>query len=284
MKINSDLDKRVIDNFRKIKLWLLIPSFLLLALLGVYFLIYTNDGNYIDSYINTQKDLFFYLNYKLSMYPNFQLNLTQLGDVLIIFPLLTVFMVYAPKLWEALLTSAIISLVVSATLKKIFAVPRPAAVFDSDSFVIIGKTLSGHTSLPSGHSIVTFIVATIILLAFMPRKDLYKIMWSFIVLTIGLIVAFSRVGVGAHYPLDIIIGSAIGYIIAIIGIKISNNIAWLHWMKNKKYYFVLILLLSTWIFFVVNKIISQNLLIFYLSLISLVITIYLMTIAYVKKD
>ena len=88
--------------------------------------------------------------------------------------LISVFIVYAPKLWGALLTSAILSLVVSASLKKLFAVPRPAAMFDTDCFVIIGRTLSGRTALPSGHSIAAFVVITILLFAFMPKKNNYK--------------------------------------------------------------------------------------------------------------
>ena len=179
---NSMLDHKVTDNFMNVKLWMLIPPFLLLFLFCLYFFLFNEGSNYIDTYVTTQKDLFFYLNKKLSKFSSLQFNLTQLGDVLIFFPLITVFIVYAPKLWEGLLTSAIISLIVSASLKKLFAIPRPAAMFDNDSFVIIGRTLSGKTSLPSGHSIATFMVITILLFAFMPKKNTYKISWSILMM------------------------------------------------------------------------------------------------------
>ncbi len=163
----------------------------------LYFIINNDGSSFIDHYVYVQKDLFFYLNNKLSQFPNLQFNLTQLGDGLIFYPLLTIFIIYGPKLWEAILTSSIISLIVSALLKKLFAVPRPATMLDHDSFTIIGKTLTGKTSLPSGHSICAFIIITTLLFAFMPKKIGYKIIWSFFIISAGLIITFSRVGVGA---------------------------------------------------------------------------------------
>lgn len=284
MSNNSKLNSKVIDNFMNVKLWLLIPSFLLLLLIYLYFVFFNDSANFSDAYVAIQKDLFLYLNHKLSVFPNLMFNLTQIGDVIISFALLSVFIIYAPKLWEALLTSALISLIVSAVLKKIFAVPRPAAMFDNSTFTIIGKTISGKTSLPSGHSIVAFIVITTLLFAFMPKKNTYKIIWCLFLLSMGLLIVFSRVGVGAHYPLDVLIGSTIGVIIAIIGIKISTTANWFAWIKNNKLYPIYIGVLSIWGFFMVKKIVETNLPIFYVSAFTLIITLYLMTTTYVKKN
>lgn len=284
MSNNSELNSSVTYNFMKVKLWLLIPAFLFLFLIYLYFAFFNESANFIDGYVNIQKDLFLYLNNNLSGFPNLMFNITQFGDVIICYSLVTAFIIYAPKLWEALLTSALISLIVSAVLKKIFAVPRPAAMFDHDSFTIIGETVSGKTSLPSGHSMVTFIAITTLLIAFMPKKNMYKIVWIPFMLSLGLLIAFSRVGVGAHYPLDVIIGSTIGFIIAILGIKITNTVNWFAWIKNKKAYPIYIVVLSVWGFFIGKKIVDTNLLIFYISLLSLLITVYLMTTTYVKKN
>lgn len=278
---NYKLNNNVVNNFTNTKLRVLLFPFLLLFI--IVFVLFKQSAFTVDSYVNIQKDLFFYLNSKLAQLPSLQFNLTQLGDALIVLPLLAVFIVYAPKLWEALLTSSLIALVVSFSLKKIFAVPRPAAMFDTDSFVIIGKTLSGATSLPSGHSITMFTTITILLFAFMPKDFKTKIMWSFFMITIGLIIAFSRVGVGAHYPLDVLIGSTIGYISALLGIFITNKVGWFSWIKNKKYHPIFMLLFTICIFAIVKKIVDNNLVIFYVSICSLIITLYLMTRMYVKK-
>jgi len=282
--LNTDkLDAVVNDNFKKVKLGLLFSPFCLLCLVTFYVIFFNTGEGYVDGYVNIQKDLFFYLNGKLSEFPNLQFNLTQLGDVLIFFPFLTVFIVYAPKIWEALLSSAILSLLVSAILKKIFAMPRPAAIFENESFVIIGKILSGNTSLPSGHSIATFVVITILLFAFMPKRNKYKVIWSSFILMLGFIIAFSRVGVGAHYPIDVIVGSIIGYIVTVIGIQISNKVDWFAWISNKRYYPVFILSLIIWGGVIVSKILGDNLPVFYFSLFSLIISLCLITSTYVQK-
>ncbi|MCB0464901.1 MAG: phosphatase PAP2 family protein [Aequorivita sp.] len=280
---NFELDTLAIDNFRKVKLWLLIPPFLLLISFFLFFS-FSKGTNFVDEYVESQKTLFYFLNSNLSEYPNLQFNLTQLGDALILYPLVIIFLFYAPRLWQALLTSSIITLIVSAVLKNIFAVPRPAAMFDNDSFVIVGKTLSGHTSLPSGHSMTAIMTITILLYAFMPKKNFHKIAWSLLLLALGLLITFSRVGVGAHYPFDVIIGGTIGYLAAIIGIKLNKNVGWLNWIKNKRFYPIFMLILLIWAFLIVKKIVALNLPIFYLSLLSLVITFFIITNAYVKRN
>lgn len=279
----SNQESKMTVNFMNVKLWHMIPAIFLLAIFSFYF-IFISEGNFTEEYIFLQKDLFFYLNGKLSEYPSLQYNLTQFGDVLISFSLLSVFIVYAPKLWEALITSAILSLIISASLKEIFSVPRPPVILNIDDFTIIGRTHLGYASLPSGHSISAFFVITILIYAFMPQKNIAKIFWMFFMLTMGLVVAFSRVAVGAHFPFDVVIGSAIGYIVAVIGILINNKIKWFNWFKNKEYHPVLILLLGVCTLVIITKIVSANLLIFYFSLSALIVTLYLIINSYVKKN
>ena len=99
----------------------------------------------------------------------------------------------------------------------------------------------------------------------------------------GLIIVFTRVGVGAHYPLDVIIGSIIGSIAAVTGIFINKKFnPWL-WMVNKKYYPVFIFVMFIWGIALMNKIIATNLIIFYFSLVSLVTTLFIIINIYVKK-
>jgi len=115
----------------------------------------------------------------------------------------------------------------------------------------------------------------------MPKKK--KTIWLIFMLIVGLVVAFSRIGVGAHYPLDVIIGSVIGYIVAVMGIKINNKINWLSWIKDKKYYPIFIVLLIACVGVIIKKIVHTNLLILYITLSALLLTLYSIINAYVKK-
>ncbi|ASE62249.1 phosphatase PAP2 family protein [Chryseobacterium indologenes] len=275
------MNKTVITTYVPTCLSLLyVPLFFLTIIL---FFLYKQDALNIDAYIGIQEHWFFFLNSKLSKYPVLQYNLTQLGDALVLLPFLSIFVMYAPKIWQSLLSASLVSAFFCNILKKLFTVPRPAAVFDNEAFVIIGKTLSGHTSLPSGHSITIFTTITILMFAFMPQKLKYKVIWCSSLLISGLIIAFTRVAVGAHYPLDVIIGSIIGYISGLLGIFINHRYNIWEWINLKKYYPVFILLFSICAMILINKILNENLIIFYLSLISLLTSLYIITYSYAKK-
>ena len=275
------MNTNVINNYSKLKPSLFfLPTFLLITI--VLFL-YNQDSLDAYKYIQIQKDSFFFINYHLGQFPNIQYNVTQLGDASIFLPFLSIFIIYAPKIWESLLSALLVSLIFSSLLKNIFKVPRPAVVFDNNSFTIIGKTAVGFASLPSGHSITVFTIVTVLLFAFMPKKWKYKILWIFFTIITGLMIAFTRVGVGAHYPLDVIIGSIIGYISGLTGIFINQKYKIWTWINNKKYYSVFILLMLICCISLISKIINENLLIFYLALISLFVPFYKITYAFVKK-
>jgi len=117
----------------------------------------------------------------------------------------------------------------------------------------------------------------------MPEKLTYKILWIFFTIITGLIIVFTRVGVGAHYPLDVIIGSIIGYISGLTGIFISRKYKIWAWVNNKKYYPIFILLMLICCISIIASIFTENLIIFYLALISLFVPFYKIVYAFVKK-
>lgn len=275
------MNTRVINNYSRLKPFLFfLPLFILIAI--VLFL-YSKGALCADKYVQIQKESFFFINYHLGQYRNLQYNLTQFGDALIFLSFLSIFIIYAPKIWEALLSSLLISLLFSYPLKTLFSVPRPGAAFNNDSIIIVGKALFGHNSLPSGHSITIFAVLTVLLFAFMPKELKIKIPWIFLLITLGFILAFTRVGVGAHYPLDVIFGSIIGYISGLSGIFISRKYKIWDWINNKKYYPIFILLFVICGVLLINRIINDNLIIFYFAFISLAVSIYKISTVYVKK-
>lgn len=282
MAHNYKLNDRVKDNFKEVKPWFAISP-LLLLILGILYINHISKGNFSETYSALQQDWFLSLNGILSQTPGLQHNITQLGDVIIFFPLISIFIIYAPKLWESLLTSSILSGLVSVVMKKLFAIPRPASVYDNESFTIIGQKLIGNHSFPSGHSIATFVIITVLLYAFMPSRKIRRFFWIIPVILVGLIIAFSRVGVGAHYPLDVVAGSLIGYIVSVIGISINNQTNWLKSIHTKKYKTVTAVIILIWMGLIIPKIIATNLVIFYVALFSLIITLYLILKSYVPE-
>ncbi|MCB0462440.1 MAG: phosphatase PAP2 family protein [Flavobacteriaceae bacterium] len=279
----SALDSMVTNNFKKVTSRFLILPIILLFLFFVFFA-FNIKNTFADTYVESQKAMFLELNELLSVYPNLAYNITYLGDCLVLFPFVFIFLFAAPKFWEVLLTSSLFTIITSALLKFIFAIPRPAALIDIDTFTIMGRPNIMHTSLPSGHSMTAFTVVTILLFAFMPQKKSHKVLWSVILISIGLSIAFSRVAVGAHYPFDVVLGCTIGYIMAILGITINKNTNWLFWMKNRKFYPIIMLIFSVWMYLVILKLIKHNMVIFYLSFIALIVTFCIITFKYVKKN
>ena len=185
---NHKLEALVINKNKNCFFNVFFIPFLLLSFIALTLL--QKSAFSVEGYVEIQKELFFYLNSELSEFPSLQFNLTQLGNPLIILPFLTVFIVYAPKLWGALFTTTIISAVISFLLKEIFDVPRPAEILDNEFFVIIGRVHTGFSSLPSGHSITTFTVITLLLFAFMPKEFKSKYCGLFLFLWLDYLLLF----------------------------------------------------------------------------------------------
>ena len=81
---------------------------------------------------------------------------------------------------------------------------RPSHEFYEYINLLVSK--GGRYSFPSNHAANSFVFATVLSYFYDQNRTLLYILASSI--------AFSRVYVGVHYPLDIIFGSIIGYIIS----------------------------------------------------------------------
>ena len=113
------MNDKITLNFKKLKGTIFVLPMILLGIITVF--LYKNNAINATAYINIQKDWFYFLNAKLSQWPQFQYNLTQMGDALIFLSLLTIFISKAPKVWQVLATSCIISAIFSRVLKFLFA-------------------------------------------------------------------------------------------------------------------------------------------------------------------
>lgn len=260
-------------NFKKVKLSFFYVPLLLLVILTIF--LFGNNAWTVDSYISVQKEAFLKLNLVLSEYPKWMENLTQLGDTLVTLSLLSSLLIVTPRICGPLVLGSLISGLLCCLLKWLFSVPRPAAVLDTDHFVILGKKLVGSNSLPSGHAITVFTTLTIILIAFMPQRELKKLVWILVFITISTGIVLTRVGVGAHYILDVTIGAIIGYMAAVAGIIVNQKCNLWKRISKKQYVVFLIALFLVCSGILFQKIVEQQLPVFYLSFISLYISFYL---------
>lgn len=275
------MNSKVAKNFEQLKPVLLVFPVVLLGMIALFLI--TQNAFSTTGYVEIQKSCFYEINSALSQFPEVIYNLTQIGDAMVFLSLIGIFIVLAPKIWEAAVPAALFSLLFSKLFKSLFSVPRPAGILDQDSFHIIGKTLVGFSSLPSGHSITVFTFLTVLMYGFMPKDLGKKILWFAFVVCIGLFVAFTRVGVGAHYPLDVVSGSITGYICGVLGIFTMRKFNLFGWLGQKKWFPFLILAFLVCVVIFITKIRTENLPVFYVAIVGLVVSLYKMIKVYVQK-
>jgi len=98
---------------------------------------------------------------------------------------------------------ALPSTLVLILLKRLIDRPRPAAIF-GEHIQIAGTEILNHFSFPSGHAFTAFCLLGL-LLAFNKQ-------WGLLFLPLACLIGFSRIYIGAHFPLDVCVGSIIGFV------------------------------------------------------------------------
>jgi membrane-associated phospholipid phosphatase len=154
-------------------------------------------------------------------------TLTTLGDGRVQLALMLPFCLRNPRIFWALVLGALIAGLISRGVKVWIPLPRPAAVLDASQITIIGARLTSH-SFPSGHTVsaFSFTVAWLALLGWWRALP-------FVV--IAALVGFSRIAVGAHWPVDVLAGALIGIVGGWAGLRLSRLFRWglgvrAHWI------------------------------------------------------
>ena len=151
--------------------------------------------------------------------PFFWAGITNLGNAFGAFCLLSPTLARWPRWAAAALLAAPFASLYTHAIKRLANVPRPASTFSPEAFHIIDSSLRWH-SFPSGHSLTVFVFAGV--LVFCSRRRL-----AWLALLPAMLVAFSRIAVGAHWPLDLFAGAAGGWATAALGCALSKR--WRFW-------------------------------------------------------
>ncbi len=142
---------------------------------------------------------------------------TYFGDALFMLMALLLAQRRPEILWLGLI-AALLSTLSSNTLKSIFDAARPGTILPPDSFRLVGP-LYFSRSFPSGHAITAFVLAGT--LGFFASPGIRRAL-----LGAAFVVAFSRVGVGAHWPLDALAGAAVGCGCVRVAALIAPRLDW----------------------------------------------------------
>ena len=102
---------------------------------------------------------------------------------------------------KVLLLAVVLETAVVLSLKLTFNEPRPASILEN--VYLIERVY--HYSFPSGDTALAFVIACF-LSSVLPRY-LRPLPWIY-----ALLIAYGRVYVGAHFPLDVLVGAVLGLV------------------------------------------------------------------------
>ena len=103
--------------------------------------------------------------------------------------------------------------VIAACLKLAYHSPRPFAVLDHVRQLTIPTE---PNSFPSGHTSSSVSVATVLVWTLRENRIIVGLLILFVVL-----IAFSRAYVGVHYPFDVAVGAAVGFLSGAVVLKLK---------------------------------------------------------------
>ena len=183
------------------------PSFIISALFIVAVIILALD-------VNTQ--LFLLLNQLGSAFTDeMWIIITTFGNRLFILLLVFIFFRRHLDLLRTALIAALISLLIVASLKSLIAFPRPYDVLNPSSFYFIDKKMTTY-AFPSGHTAAAFAIMGSVGFYF---KNSPLLLFAFL---FACLIGLSRIMLGVHWPIDILVGAALGWTSAWLSVAIIH--------------------------------------------------------------
>lgn len=174
----------------------------------------------------SEPGLFLAINQACSQLPDLLwVGLSLLGNGWVIAALLLPFVPRFPQLFFAALMTAPWTAGVAKGAKAIFNTPRPPGVLEAGSFNVIGE-VHLYSSMPSGHTITAFAVA--VALIRMPGSPFTQHAGKLLIT--AALVGLSRIGMGVHWPEDVLIGTAIGGLTGLVSASLAHHLFPARWL------------------------------------------------------
>lgn len=175
--------------------------------------------------------------------------LTQGGDAGVVLLLLLVLGRSNRQGAALALKGFLIGSVVSPLLKMWWAVPRPLMVIDPALLNPMGNPPGSANAMPSGHALAVSTLVCLIVLMY-PSLIRRKALFYPLILG-GLVVAFSRVLVGAHWPADVLAGMGLGIWIAWLAMQSEKLWPWTSFLNTRPGNWLLLVLEASLAVFIV---------------------------------
>ena len=147
-------------------------------------------------------------------YPWEVLTWSALG--IVAFFLITALSSDQPRRVAALLMAVVVGGLWVHAVKRLVLADRPLVFYglDHPTFHVVGDLLRAH-GMPSGHSVSAMAMAGLMSLGLNMQVAAWRRwLWVGTWTLLGLAQALSRIVVGAHWPSDVLVGSAIGMAVA----------------------------------------------------------------------
>ena len=172
--------------------------------------------------------LFWLINqHHLPLLDWFFLIITNFGNGWVVTPILILIVInrLPKRVWVKAIVCGTLCLagsgLISSAIKKSVDRPRPAALFATQTIPavhVVGERLSAH-SFPSGHTTTAFAAALLI--------GMLLGGWWWLGLILAVLVGYSRVYLGAHFPFDTLAGAMLGSVFGFGVVVVFVRMRWL---------------------------------------------------------
>lgn len=180
-------------------------GYLIFFLIGTTALIFINYGQAV-TIINGQR------TYILDVAMPW---VTHLGDGYFFAAVVLIFLIYRWRFGLFLGLSGILQAAVSAFLKRIVfgRIARPTKYFEDQGIaldLVPNVDFARVFSFPSGHTMTIFMLTALLCFTLFPKR------WHYLLLFVAILGGFSRIYLLQHFLQDVIVGSFVGVMLAVL--------------------------------------------------------------------
>ena len=174
--------------------------------------------NYLDPVIALNNYIFIGLNSAGAFINQSALTfLTEFGNAAVLLIASVIPIYYSRKFFRLIISSTLIGILLSRGLKILLDIPRPGAILPREEFFVIEPLLTSQ-SMPSGHAFSLFLFFSCLVVSGMIKKNYFALLiFAFSLL------AFTRILVGAHWPMDILIGASLGFSLPLLLASLADR-------------------------------------------------------------